>query len=130
MERKKKDRNRGEGAAGKGRLSFTRETCALLHKFSFCKPRAVNSIDYWLSMRGLTEIHSRAWTLTGNFLLNLCHFCEFTVFLTHAVLQSQMFGIYMHEDTCVKCLLSLDSTVSDSMEADFAHSIAKAIDRF
>lgn len=56
------------GVAGKGRLSLSRKTCALLPKFSFCKPRAVNNIDHWLSMRGFMEIHARAWTLTGNFL--------------------------------------------------------------
>lgn len=58
-----------EGAAGKGRLSFSRETCA-----------AVNSIDHWLSMRGLTGIHTRDWTLTGNILFALSDIYEETFF--------------------------------------------------
>lgn len=92
-------KQRRQRAAGKGRLSFSRETCALLPKFSLCKPSAGNSIDHWLSMRGLTGIHTRARTLTGNFLLTFCHFCE-VVFLNfiNSVLQLQVWDVFMQKD--------------------------------
>lgn len=63
-------------ASRKGRLSFSSETCALLAKSTFCESGAVNSIDHWLSMRGLMGIQTSAWTLTGNLWLP---FVVFTV---------------------------------------------------
>lgn len=61
-------------ASRKGRLSFSSETCALLAKSTFCESGAVNSIDHWLSMRGLMGIQTSAWTLTGNFWLPFCFY--------------------------------------------------------